>query len=292
MSSATKAPFSWYGAYQFEESAPPNEDWMYKFSIVDGADGHVYTYVNIDGFQTLTRINAAVAIKDSTSPMDIIFDSYGADNTDKQFKKGDVLFTVTPMPSGDLSIQWKKMQPNLEKNINVSVFKRENKTNTIDQTAGWKIYSDEKYGFTFKYPLKWGDISTQEDGNFMPTIRITQKQTCFDLTPECNSTSQLEIATQKGYTLDDIAKNNQSYQKTNINGFPAVFNTFVSGRVARPTDQEPYGFYKGYNIYIEKPNKILVTIAFSSPLFAKESEAQAFDIADFQGFLSTFKFTK
>lgn len=125
--------FSWLGSYQFEEFAPPNQGWMYALDIRD-SNGAVKVYADlaIDGFQTLTRIHATTSgIKDYVSPMDIIFDSYNYNKDEvnpivnhNYYKKGDILFTLTPALDGKLTIQWKKMDPELKSNLTGAIFKK------------------------------------------------------------------------------------------------------------------------------------------------------------------------
>lgn len=113
-------PLGWLGLYEFTESVSGNASqvWVYRILIAQ-VSGKWKVLLNVDGSQTLTRIVATA--RDAGDSMDVIFDSYDKGNQGGTFKKGDVLFTLTRSSSG-LSIQWKTMQPNLEKNREGSRF--------------------------------------------------------------------------------------------------------------------------------------------------------------------------
>lgn len=169
----------------------------------------------------------------------------------------------------------------------------ENSKNEISIETNLKTYKNEKYGIEFQYPEKWGEVKEQDKGNELPTLMITQQRNCFDLTPACNNRVEVMIATQKGYTLDTVRaplqKQNVPYVNIIVSGFPAIQNDFVSGRVSRPNDEEPYGYYKGSIVNTEKSDGHFITVAFSSPLFEKKSEAEAYDASEFPIFVSKIK---
>jgi len=122
-------PFNWYGKYEFGEVVPANlgggsvQSWQYNLSISssNGASRWIVGF-DVDGFQTLLRVNATA--NNVGKSLDIVFDSYDSpDSMQLGYKKGDVLFTLTPATTG-LLIQWKKMQPNIQASLNGSVFTR------------------------------------------------------------------------------------------------------------------------------------------------------------------------
>lgn len=114
--------YSWEGDYEFGEFIPSNpgsnQSWVYNLSIKD-AEGEGFIVLSVDGFQSMTRINAIG--KKSGDSVDVVFDSYGPQNTSSPFKKGDVLFSLTP-GSGGLLIKWNKMNPMLPANKEGSIF--------------------------------------------------------------------------------------------------------------------------------------------------------------------------
>lgn len=118
---------SWEGKYQFDETATnPNglqNVWSYKLNIYKEA-GKLKAHLNVDGYQTMTDINASVNV--IGSKIEIVFDSYGPDNRFTPYKKGDVLFTLTPAEitddPTDLGINWNEIQPQLVENKMRSAF--------------------------------------------------------------------------------------------------------------------------------------------------------------------------
>ncbi len=103
------------GEYQFGESigsGSSEQSWNYKLNIKNnGGIGEIT--LNVDGFQTKTRIRAKGVV--SQKSIDAVFDSYGPDNMFTPYTKGDVLFTLTPTKDG-LALKWKKMQSMLPLN--------------------------------------------------------------------------------------------------------------------------------------------------------------------------------
>ncbi|MES2622959.1 MAG: hypothetical protein V4576_00965 [Patescibacteria group bacterium] len=152
-----------------------------------------------------------------------------------------------------------------------------------------KEYSNAKFDISFTYASTWGEVVEQGESE----IVIATKRTCTNFTPECNTTPEVTISFQKGYTLKEtilsLEKQKQLYSSTTISGLSAVRTNFVSGRVSRPNDKTPYGYYKGVIVNTEKSDGTYVTIAFSGPLFATEAEANAYDTAEFDAFLSSIK---
>lgn len=113
------------GAYEFGEFASgngrSNQTWVYKLNIKnEGGVGDIA--LTVDGFQTMTNIYAK-GVTSSQGSLDVVFDSYGQDNMFTPYKKGDVLFTLEPTYDG-LSIEWKKMQPNLQQNVSGVFFSK------------------------------------------------------------------------------------------------------------------------------------------------------------------------
>ena len=123
LSGESNQTFNWEGNYSFSEFSQPNQTWEYSLSI-SSADGKLHVGLNIDGFQTMSRIIATA--NNNGSNLDVIFDSYSSENIGGNLKKGYVLFTLTPASDG-LSVQWNKMQPNLKDNINSAIFKKVSK---------------------------------------------------------------------------------------------------------------------------------------------------------------------
>ena len=106
------------GTYQFEEFVQPNQNWLYKITL-SNTDGKWNAQISIDGFQTITRLNAVGNI--SGKSLEIVLDSYGADNIGESFEgKGDLLFVLTPTRKG-LQIDWIELKPVLPENNQSSI---------------------------------------------------------------------------------------------------------------------------------------------------------------------------
>lgn len=115
------------GKYQFDEmSADLNglqNVWSYKLNMYK-EEGKLKAHLTVDGYQTMIDINTTTNIIDGH--LEIVFDSYGKENMFTPYKKGDVLFTLTPAEitedPTDLGINWNKMQPQLVENKMRSAF--------------------------------------------------------------------------------------------------------------------------------------------------------------------------
>lgn len=168
-------PFNWYGKYEFGEVASSNpgggsvQSWQYNLSISssNGASRWIVG-LDVDGFQTMTRINATA--NNVGNSLDIIFDSNEPNTTLGGYKKGDVLFTLTPATTG-LLIQWKKMQPNVQASLNGSVFtKPSNQISTISQSTC--LGKNDPY-----YNLGFG-IEHEYNGNIQSNMPVNIVLSC------------------------------------------------------------------------------------------------------------------
>ncbi len=48
---------------------------------------------------------------------------------------------------------------------------------SVDETAGWKTYSDQKYGLQFKYPTDWA-LQTQDNEAFPYLLQPKKQENC------------------------------------------------------------------------------------------------------------------
>jgi len=109
----------WAGQYTFEESAKNvtgsgAQTWNYVIDIKEKDAGTLVADIQVDGFQTMTRIEASV--KASEKNAEVIFEKYGKDNMFELFKKGDRLFTIEANDKGEIITNWDKMKPNVLEN--------------------------------------------------------------------------------------------------------------------------------------------------------------------------------
>ncbi len=109
----------WLGQYSFEESAKNvtgegSQTWNYVIDIKEKDANTVVADIQVDGFQTMTRINADVkATKDN---VEFIFDKYCKDNMFELYKKGDKLFSFVLDEKNMIITNWDKMKPNVIEN--------------------------------------------------------------------------------------------------------------------------------------------------------------------------------
>ncbi|MEO8514415.1 MAG: DUF5991 domain-containing protein [Ignavibacteria bacterium] len=106
----------WLGQYSFEESAKNvtgggSQTWNYVIDIKEKDANTVVADIQVDGFQTMTRIEANV--KATADDVEFIFEKYGKDNMFEQYKKGDRLFSFKLDEKNMIITNWDKMKPNV-----------------------------------------------------------------------------------------------------------------------------------------------------------------------------------
>ncbi|WP_010491769.1 DUF5991 domain-containing protein [Paenibacillus elgii] len=101
---------SWVGEYEFSEYAPPDQNRFYRISIYK-EDKSYYATIDIDGFQTMGRLQAQV--EGDGKAIKIIFDKYLPDNLWEPYSAGDVLLRLEKTDSA-LNTFWEKIQPMLK----------------------------------------------------------------------------------------------------------------------------------------------------------------------------------
>jgi hypothetical protein len=106
----------WVGKYSFEESAKNvtgdgAQTWNYVIDVKAKEDKSLIAEIQVDGFQTMTRLEAEV--KPSDKSADFVFSKYMPENMFEIYKKGDKLFTLQLNDKGDIVTNWDKMKPNV-----------------------------------------------------------------------------------------------------------------------------------------------------------------------------------
>lgn len=106
----------WIGRYTFDESAKNvsgdgAQTWSYILDVKPLDDENMIASLQIDGFQTMTRLEAKV----NATAMDIefIFDKYGKENMFENYKKGDRLFAMMRNTDNVVMTNWDKLKPNV-----------------------------------------------------------------------------------------------------------------------------------------------------------------------------------
>lgn len=109
----------WIGRYTFDESAKNvsgegSQSWSYILDVKALDDENLVASLQVDGFQTMTRLEAKV----NATGMDIefIFDKYGKDNMFEKYKKGDRLFAMMRNTDNVVMTNWDKLMPNVVTN--------------------------------------------------------------------------------------------------------------------------------------------------------------------------------
>jgi len=96
---------SWVGDYGFYEYAPPNQNMVYRISIYN-ANSSYYAKIEIDGFQTLKRLQANVIGNDHS--IKLVFDEYlpGDQHYRLLYNKGDILLSFEKTSSNMYTYWW------------------------------------------------------------------------------------------------------------------------------------------------------------------------------------------
>ena len=171
---------STYELYEYSEFAPPDQTWVYTLRIYR-QDSIRKANLDIDGFQTLTRLKAIA--KEQGGNLDIIFDSYRPENIGEPYQKGDLLFSLKKISDSEYQILWNKMKSNLLEPGDAK-FKKILK----DETASWQIYRNEELGVEFQHPQDWKiiqDAFYETAGGIraeVPTVILSQENNEDDST--------------------------------------------------------------------------------------------------------------
>lgn len=109
----------WTGRYTFDESAPNAagsgaQSWSYTINVSVKEGDSLFAIIQVDGFQTMTRIEADVRGTDKNA--DFIFSKYGEENMFELFKKGEKLFSLEINEKNEMITNWDKMKPNVVDN--------------------------------------------------------------------------------------------------------------------------------------------------------------------------------
>lgn len=106
----------WTGTYTFEESAKNvagdgAQTWNYVITVKPREDKSLMAEVQVDGFQTMTRLEADVKADDKKA--EFIFAKYMPENMFELYKKGERLFTLELNAKNEVVTNWDKMKANV-----------------------------------------------------------------------------------------------------------------------------------------------------------------------------------
>lgn len=109
----------WLGQYIFEESVinaagTGSHSWNWVITVSPGNDSALNAKIDIDGFQTMTRIEAKAFPKGDE--LEFVFEKYGKDNMYNLLNKGDKLLKFKKDPSGIILTYWDYLKPFALKN--------------------------------------------------------------------------------------------------------------------------------------------------------------------------------
>jgi len=147
-----------------------------------------------------------------------------------------------------------------------------------DETAGWKTYTNDKFGFSFKYPSGWTATATNDNA---VELKQNGKKYYVEGTEVTPITANLELNGASDSTALEIA--NSRKLKTNI-GSPEVKSYSLSGfDASRETN------YLATTTYVKLSNGNLFTLTQVND-GVENNQKNLNTISD--QILSTFQFTK
>jgi hypothetical protein len=151
-------------------------------------------------------------------------------------------------------------------------------TTQTDSTAGWKMYTNQTYGFSFTYPTEWvlvDNISGAASG--IPSVY----QINID-NPKKEKNALPGIILEISKSKDDIPQySSPNITQETIDGIAAVRQSIPSGMQSA---LEAVFFKKGVNYY-------RITLAYEDKKTPQRGEYNATSVDIFNKILSTFKFT-
>lgn len=164
-------------------------------------------------------------------------------------------------------------------------------TATTDVTANWKIYTNDTYGFSFKYPAKFNAITKTTD---------EESSTKFlTLTDDPNTTTMPQEGCSGKYTLSVSDQNSPYDAQVSASSFDGIDNLKIDKSTLSGHRYAKISGIAGTMAYIQPGAGILdalIEIAPNSISFGvcnNGTEAVAQDqISEFDQMISTFKFSK
>lgn len=154
----------------------------------------------------------------------------------------------------------------------IEVLKEEVKI-PVDETANWKIYRNEEYGFEMRYPSDW---SVEEKNSYRGVVRLYNPKSSF---------TSFEVVT--GINPDRLTLDEWFTKSTVIQGRPTIEAS------AKPITINSVKFYKLDSGLLEFPNPVFKAFT-SNPqrqilIIVANAETRN-DIIVLERILSTFRF--
>jgi len=147
-------------------------------------------------------------------------------------------------------------------------------TSATDETADWKTYTNEKYGFSFKYPATWKVSDFPTDQETAQRMSVEPDNEVKGLGLETFSVNIADLSEQ-GKTFDEfIQENFQQLKDDKLNGINV--KSGINPSIAEHTE------------YVIQSGNYAITIA----AIIEEEASSAIDIETASLIAKTFEFTK
>ncbi|MCI0449943.1 MAG: DUF5991 domain-containing protein [Chlorobi bacterium] len=109
----------WVGKYEFDEGVEgvtegTAQSWHYSVNVYFKSDSILIALIEIDGFQTMTRLEADVKADEKRA--EFFFSKYVKDNMFEIYKNSDRLFELEINEKSEIITNWDKVKPNVISN--------------------------------------------------------------------------------------------------------------------------------------------------------------------------------
>jgi len=155
------------------------------------------------------------------------------------------------------------------------------------ETADWKTYKNDEYGFEFKYPQDW-----EVDGAY---VNMVNQPSSFkiSISPQKDSKDYAQFIAWGEYALDDtleISKINNSSELQKI--FKESYSWNEKGFSMKPIMIGGFNGFKTKASCSDGPACEVITYSFVKDNNAYQFQCTSDHQLKFEAILSTFKFTK
>ena len=267
----------WTGVYKYSEFAQgigSNQTWVYEIDIKE-ENGALKVSLAIDGFQTLTRIQATA--QEHNGSLDIVFDSYAPENaTLRGLQKGDLLFSLRKVSDNEYEILWGQLQSNLL-DSGQATFEKQPLTDT---------YRNSEYGFEFQHPNNIA-ISPYNVGSALLNLRGVMEEGAGNY--ESVRVTAQDLLSFQATTVGGVTVTYNSatgvFEQTTYSGQKVALDTlqFGQNRFYRMDDGDA-GYYSQWYIIANQYKNIAIQFTFSGSGNAGDKRLPRDQI------LSTFRF--
>lgn len=147
-------------------------------------------------------------------------------------------------------------------------------TSATDETADWKTYTNEKYGFSFKYPATWKVSDFPTDQETAQRMSVEPDNEVKGLGLETFSVNIADLSEQSKTFDEFIQENFQQLKDDKLNGINV--KSGINPSIAEHTE------------YVIQSGNYAITIA----AIIEEEASSAIDIETASLIAKTFEFTK